>query len=106
MFTWRTPFESVSIGPCSMRSAARRSRSASSPATARVIRPSARPRRVRLDDERGVRGLASVTRMDYAIQLDDKFGSLQLIVSTTRRTRTAILMVEPAGVVPTGDDDG
>jgi hypothetical protein len=36
-----------------MRWAARRSRSASSPATARVIRP-APPLRVRLDEERGV----------------------------------------------------
>jgi hypothetical protein len=37
-----------------MRSAARRSRSASSPSTANVIRPAARRRRVRLDEEPGV----------------------------------------------------
>jgi hypothetical protein len=37
-FTWRTRFESVSIGSCAMRRAARRSSSASSPATATVIR--------------------------------------------------------------------
>jgi hypothetical protein len=53
-FTWRTPVEYVSIGSCSMPWAARRSRSASSPATARVIRPAPRPRRVRFDEEPGV----------------------------------------------------
>lgn len=38
---------------------------------------------------------------DYDINLDDKFGQLRLI--RLMPERTTIVMVEPAGVQPTGD---
>jgi hypothetical protein len=46
--------------------------------------------------------------MSYDIRLDEKYGHLQPIdLHRTRAPqRTVVLMLEGAGVVPTGDEDG